>query len=75
MQPLFKRLKKEEHFREKEESLHQYLLRYSNKYPQKPYIKEIDALYEQIIYADENSKNRQKGLKTLIKKFLNLKNG
>ena len=75
MQPLFQRLKKESHLREQEETLHQYLLRYKDKYPQKPFIQEIDALYEQIIYADESSKIRQKELKNLIKKFLKVKNG
>lgn len=75
IEPLLKRLKKEDHPRNDEETLHQYLLRYINKYTQKPFIKEIDTLYEQIIYADESSKTRQKELKTLIKKFLKLKNG
>jgi len=75
MQPLLKRLNKEAHLREEEETLHQYLLRYSNNYPQKPFIQEIDRLYEHIIYANESSKNKQKELKTLIKKFLKEKNG
>ncbi len=75
MQPLLKKLKKEGFLRDEKESLHQYLERYSNLYPQKPFIKDIDALYEQIIYADENSKEKIKALKTLIKKFLNVKNG
>ncbi len=43
MQPLLKRLKKEDHLRGEEETLHQYLLRYQSKYPQKPFIKEIDS--------------------------------
>ncbi|RLA71174.1 MAG: hypothetical protein DRG09_01075 [Epsilonproteobacteria bacterium] len=75
MQPLLKRLKKEDHLRSDEETLHQYLLRYSNSYPQKLLIAEIDRLYEHMIYANENSKNKQKELKTLIKKFLKQKNG
>ncbi len=75
MQPLLKRLKKEAYFREEEETLHQYLLRYSNAYPQKLFIREIDAFYEQIIYADKSSKKREKELRTLIKKFLKQKNG
>lgn len=75
MQPLFKKLKKEGHCREKEESLHQYLMRYVHNYPKKSFIKEIDALYEQIIYANQNTKDKQKALKNLIKQFIHLKNG
>ena len=75
MQPLLKRLKKEAYLREEEETLHQYLLRYSNTYPHKSFIREIDALYEQIIYADKSSKKKQKELKNMIKKFLKQKNG
>ncbi|MDQ7047375.1 MAG: DUF3488 and transglutaminase-like domain-containing protein [Sulfurovum sp.] len=70
MQALLKRLKKEKYLREDEETLHQYLIRYAYKHPKKTLIYDIDKLYEHIIYANENSKNKQKELKILIKKFL-----
>lgn len=73
--PLLKKLKKEGYPRKKEETLHQYLLRTSKVYPHTSFIREIDALYEEIIYADKSSHKRKKELKTLIKKFLKIKNG
>ena len=70
LQPLLKSLKNDGYLRKKEETLHQYFLRYMQDYPHKNFIKEIDKCYEQISYGDDNSKETLKELKKLVKKSL-----
>lgn len=78
LQPLLKALKKEGHIRQKEETLHQFFLRYIEKYPHNPEqlstIQNIDRLYEQISYGNKNEKSEQKQLKILVKQYSTLKN-
>lgn len=75
MQPLLRKLKKEKYSMKEEETLHQYLLRYHDTYPNKPFIKEIDQQYEEMVYGGKNSKSDYKELKELIKKSIQYKNG
>ena len=70
LQPLLKALKKEGYTREKEETLHQYLLRYILENPQKTTIYEVDKCYEQISYAGDTSKETKKELKLLVRKSI-----
>jgi len=70
LQPLLKALKKEGYLRKKEETLHQFFLRYLHDYPDKTAIKEVDSCYEQILYAGDDSKERKKELKLFIRKSL-----
>lgn len=78
LQPFLKALKKEGHIRQKEETLHQYFLRYIEKYPHQPEhistIQNIDRLYEEITYGNKHEISEQKQLKTLVKQFCALKN-
>ncbi|PHS39170.1 MAG: hypothetical protein COB07_06960 [Sulfurovum sp.] len=70
LQPLLSALKKEGYLRKKEETLHQYFLRYLNDHPDKTAIKEVDRCYEQILYAGDDSKETKKELKLFIRKSL-----
>lgn len=70
LQPLLKALKKEGYLRKKGETLHQYFLRYLNDHPDKTAIKEVDRCYEQILYAEDNSKETKKELQFFIRKSL-----
>lgn len=70
LQPLLKALKKEGYLRKKEETLHQFFLRYLHDHPDKTAIKELDRCYEQILYAGDDSKETKKELKLLIRKCL-----
>ena len=70
LQPLLKGLTKEGYIREKEETLHQYFLRYLNDHPEKTTILEVDKCYEQILYAGDDSKETKKALKLLVRKSL-----
>ena len=67
MQPLLKSLKKQGLIRNKDESMHQFLLRYMLDNPHNKQIEDIDSLYEEILYADENSKKSILALKKLVK--------
>lgn len=71
IQPLLKRMKKEGYIRGEKETLHRYLTRYINDNPKVPVLKEIDKLYEQLTYAEDNSRITKMKLKKLIS---NLKN-
>jgi len=71
LQPLLKGLTKEGYIREKEETLHQYFLRYLNDHPEKTTILEVDKCYEQILYAGDDSKETKNALKLLVRKSLN----
>ena len=71
LQPLLKGLTKEGYIREKEETLHQYFLRYLNDHPEKTTILEVDRCYEQILYAGDDSKETKNALKLLVRKSLN----
>ncbi|NKQ40129.1 MAG: DUF3488 domain-containing transglutaminase family protein [Sulfurovum sp.] len=70
LQPLLKSLKKRGYTRKKEESIHQFLLHYISDNPQHLEVKEIDILYEKILYASNTSKLELVLLKKLIKKSL-----
>ena len=70
LQPLLKGLTKEGYIREKEETLHQYFLRYLNDHPEKTTILEVDRCYEQILYAGDDSKETKKALKLLVRESL-----
>ncbi len=78
LQPLLKDLKKEGYVRQEGETLHQYFLRYIDKYPHKPEhistMQNIDRLYEQITYANKNEISELKQLKALVRYFDTLKN-
>ena len=67
LQPLLKRIKKEGYTREKEETLHHYLIRYLKENPQMNIVKEIDKLYEQLSYGGDSTKASKQKLKKLIK--------
>jgi hypothetical protein len=67
MQPLLRRLKIQGFMRSEEESMHQFLLRYSILTPHNAPIKKIDRLYEEILYADDSDKRRIIELKKLVK--------
>ena len=71
LQPLLKQLKKHGYTRKESESMHQFLLRYHSQNPNHPHIKEIDTLYESILYQADNSKQKQLLLKKSVKKALN----
>ena len=70
MEPLLKKLKKEGYIREKDETMHQYFLRYLKDHPDKNTIKEVDTYYEIISYGNDNSAYTIKQLKSMVKKSL-----
>jgi hypothetical protein len=71
LQPLLHTLKKKGFVRKKEETLHQYLIRYiyENKETCRHIkcIVEIDKLYESIVYNEKNQSEELRKLKQLIK--------
>ena len=69
LQPLLKRMKKEGYTRDKEETLHHYLIRYLQANPQMHIVKEIDKLYEQLSYGGDSTKASKHKLKKLIKQL------
>ena len=69
LQPLLKRMKKEGYTRDKEETLHHYLIRYLKANPQMHIVKEIDKLYEQLSYGGDSTKASKQKLKKLIKQL------
>ncbi|PHS32925.1 MAG: hypothetical protein COA92_06150 [Sulfurovum sp.] len=73
LQPLLQFLKKKGFVRKKSESLHQYFMHYVEENQEKieltMIIKEIDKIYELIVYGNMNTKELLKGLKKLVKKF------
>jgi transglutaminase-like putative cysteine protease len=68
LQPLLKALNKEGYIREKNETLHQYFLRYLKDNPHKNAIKDVDNYYEKITYGNDTSKATMKKLKEMVKK-------
>ncbi len=78
LQPLIKLLQNKGYLRKSKETLHQYFLRYSEEYPHLhqhiALLKQIDALYEQMTYADQNHASDLKKLKNLVRTFTKVKN-
>ncbi len=70
IEPLVKKLKKEGYIREKDETMHQYFLRYMNDHPDNSAIKEVDSCYEALSYGGDNSTVTMKQLKRMVKKSL-----
>jgi len=72
LQPLINRMKREGYTREEKETLHQYFLRYIKENPHMEIVQEIDKLYEELIYGNDNSptalEKLQKKIKQLPKK-------
>ncbi|HSR74515.1 MAG TPA: hypothetical protein VLL31_06690, partial [Sulfurovum sp.] len=53
--------------RGKNETLHQYFLRYMEDNPHNRYIEEVDRCYEKISYAEDSAKSTKKKLKKMVK--------
>jgi len=70
LQPLLKKLKQEGYIREKDETMHQFFLRYMNDHPDKSTIKEVDRYYETISYGGDTSDATIKQFKRMVKKCL-----
>lgn len=70
LEPLLKKLKKEGYTREKDETMHQYFLRYMQDHPDKSAIKEVDRYYETISYGSDSSAASIKQLKSMVRKSL-----
>ena len=70
LEPLLKKMKKEGYTRQKDETLHQYFLRYLKENPEQDGIKEVDRYYEIISYGGDNSVETMKQFKNLVKKTL-----
>ncbi|GIU00203.1 hypothetical protein TSL6_07090 [Sulfurovum sp. TSL6] len=70
LEPLLKKLKKEGYNREKDETMHQFFLRYLKDHPDKSAIKEVDTYYETISYGGDSSTATIKRLKSMVKKSL-----
>ncbi len=70
MEPLLKKLKKEGYVREKDETMHQYLLRYIKEHPENSAIKAVDSSYEALSYGGDTSDATIKQLKRMVKKGL-----
>ena len=67
MQPLLNLLKKQGYVRNKDESMHQFLMRYELDNPNNKSLKDIDTLYEEILYAGKNDAKKVSELKKLVK--------
>ncbi len=70
LQPLLNTLKQEGYIREKDETMHQFFLRYMNDHPEKSAIKEVDKYYETISYGGDTSDATIKQFKRVVKKYL-----
>lgn len=68
LQPLLKSLKKQGLIRQSSESMHQFLLRCIDTYPQESALKKVDVLYEEISYKNNDTKEQIKALITWVKK-------
>ncbi|GIT97789.1 DUF3488 and transglutaminase-like domain-containing protein [Sulfurovum sp. TSL1] len=68
IEPLVKKLKKEGYIREKNETMHQYFLRYMKDHPDNSALKEVDRYYEAISYGGDTSAAALKQLKRVVKK-------
>ena len=72
IQPLLRHLKKQGYRREKDETLHQYLIRYAKDNPNNNMILEVDRYYEKIYYGNDSSKESIKALKRVVKESIRL---
>jgi len=70
LQPLLNTLKQEGYIREKDETMHQFFLRYMNDHPEKSAIKEVDKYYETISYGGDTSDATIKQFKRMVKMCL-----
>jgi len=70
LNPLLIRMKKEGYDRKKEETIHQFFLRYLEDHPEKNSIKEVDKYYEMISYGGDNSPETKKVFKNIVKQSL-----
>ena len=70
LEPLLKKMKKEGYIREKDETLHQYFLRYMKDHPEQNSLKDVDKYYEIISYGGDNSSETMKQLKNIVKKSI-----
>lgn len=67
LEPLLKALLKEGYLRGRNETLHQYFLRYLKDHPDNSVIKEVDRCYEQISYAGDHAGSTKRQLKKMVK--------
>ena len=72
IQPLLKSLKKQSYVRESNESIHQFLLRYTTEHPEQTAVKEVDALYEELLYGVKVSKEKHTMLQKKVKQASSL---
>ena len=70
LNPLLMRMKKEGYDRKKEETIHQFFLRYLEDHPEKNSIKEVDKYYEMISYGGDNSPETKKVFNKMVKQSL-----
>ncbi len=70
MQPLLKKLKREEFERRDGETMHAYLCRYLDANPSAREIGVIDRLYESIRYGDDHSEESWQVLEEKIRQFI-----
>ena len=70
LDPLMKALKNEGYHRKKDETIHQFFLRYMHDNPDKVTIKDVDKYYEMVSYGGDGSVETKKKLKHLVKKSL-----
>ena len=68
IQPLLKMLKKEGYMRKENESIHQFLLHIIKENPKNSALQKVDALYEEIVYAENVSKEKYLQLKKAVKR-------
>jgi hypothetical protein len=67
IEPLLKALQKNGYQREKNETLHQYFLRYLKENPHNRAIAGVDSCYEQISYGGDSAKSTKKQLEKMVK--------
>jgi len=67
VEPLLKALHKKGYTRVKNETLHQYFLRYLKDNPHNKYLEEVDSCYEKISYAGDSTISTKKQLKKMVK--------
>ncbi len=70
LQPLLQALKRQGYVRKETESIHQFLLRYLNRYPKETAISKVDQVYEEMIYKDDATAKKKNNLKRWVKKAL-----
>jgi transglutaminase-like putative cysteine protease len=70
LEPLLNKLKKEGYIREKDETMHQYFLRYMKEHPENSAIKAVDSCYEALSYGGDISAATMKQLKRMVKKSI-----